>query len=70
MSKLIWDMFTNIVYVVNYFMILYTIAFEIAPLKNFWVFEFLIDLIQLMDIMTEFITTKYNNDGVLLESIQ
>ena len=45
MSKIIWDMFTNIVYVINFFMILYTIAFQIEPLNDSWAIELLIDII-------------------------
>ena len=69
MSKIIWDMFTNIVYVINFFMILYTIAFNIEPLKATWIVEFIIDIVQFLDIMAEFVTTKYNNDGMKLERI-
>ena len=67
-SKIIWDMFTNIVYVINFFMILYTIAFNIIPLELTWIVELIIDIIQALDIIFEFVTTRYNNDGMKLES--
>lgn len=68
MTKIVWDMFTNLVYVANFFMILYTIGFALKPLENTWTYEFVIDLIQILDISSEFVTTKYNNDGVLLDT--
>ena len=61
-------MFTNIVYVINFFMILYTIAFNIIPLELTWIVELIIDIIQFLDIIFEFVTTRYNNDGMKLES--
>jgi len=33
LTKVCWDMFTNMVYVINFFMILYTIGFDRKPLE-------------------------------------
>ena len=61
-NKQFWNMFTNIFYMFSFFSFPYTLAFNFEPMSSMLPFEFLLDLIMLCDISTEFITTK-EKDG-------
>ena len=55
-------MFTNIFYMISFFTFPYCIGFDFEPMEEMQPFEFVVDIIMLCDIVTEFITTK-EKDG-------
>ena len=55
-------MFTNIFYMVSFFNFPYIIAFDFESLESQRLFEILLDLIMVVDIAAEFITTR-EKDG-------
>ena len=59
--KLLWNMFTNIFYMVSFFMYPLIISFEFQAFERFRLFELFLDFIMLCDIATEFVTTRNQN---------
>jgi hypothetical protein len=57
-SKTIWNMLTNLIYVISFFMTAFTLAFEFDPLEQTRSLELAIDIIMVIDICTEFVTTR------------
>ena len=68
-NKLIWNMFTNVMYMVSFFTFPFVIAFNFEMMEEMVVFEFFLDLIMLCDIATEFITTR-ERDGRKITKMQ
>ena len=60
-NKQIWNMFTNIFYMVSFFNFPYVIAFNFVALESQFVFEIFLDVLLILDISTEFITTREKN---------
>ena len=57
-GKIVWNMTTNIIYMVSFFTTSYTLAFALEPLKDTYGYEMIYDIIMLCDIMLEFFTTS------------
>ena len=62
-------MFTNLVYVCSFFITTFTLAFRLQHVEITQPLELAIDVIMLLDILSEFVTTR-KVDGVLLESFE
>ena len=56
--KLLWNMFTNIFYMVSFFMYPLIISFDFQEFERLRFFELFLDFIMLCDIATEFVTTR------------
>ena len=67
-NKLFWNMFTNIFYMISFFTFPYVIAFNFEPMKQMQVFELLLDVIMLCDIIAESITTR-EKDGRIINKV-
>ena len=61
-NKIFWNMFTNLFYIISFFTFPYCIGFNFAPMSSMQPFEFVLDILLLCDIITEFITIK-EKDG-------
>ena len=59
-------MFTNIFYMISFFNFPLVIAFDFATLEDQRLFEIILDLIMVADIITEFITTRETTQGKLI----
>ena len=58
LSKMIFDGLTNMVYVVSFFLTCFTLAFNMQPLEITGQTEVVIDVLILLDIITQFVTTR------------
>jgi len=58
LSKMLFDALTNMVYVVSFFLTCFTLAFNMQPLEITSHIEVIIDMLILLDIITQFVTTR------------
>lgn len=64
-NKQVWNMFTNIFYMISFFSFPYVIAFNFETMRQMQALEFFVDILMLCDIFTEFITTKEREGEIL-----
>lgn len=63
--RLIWDVIWSIMLLFSYFLTCFTLAFNTFPLNYMWKIEILLDIMQLLDISLNFITTCEGTSGVV-----
>ena len=69
-NKQIWNMFTNVFYMIAFFNYPLVIAFKFDTLEDQMFFEVLLDVLMVFDIMPEFITIRYINGKKLITTQQ